>query len=227
MEETIIVKSQRYHIGKGLLTFFIIVAVILLIWPISTFTGLLLEYNSCMTNVRCSFAQRWGHCRHDLFGSAVAYAFSDSSFAWTVNLSILIGIGLMCVLIYAWLHSYEMIITDRRVYGKAAFGKRVDLPMDFVSAIGSKWPKGISVATSSGKISFLMIKNCSEIHKCVSDLLIKRQNKPVSAPVPTPIVKQDMPISNADELRKFKELLDSGVITEEEFDAKKKQLLGL
>lgn len=33
--------------------------------------------------------------------------------------------------------------------------------------------------------------------------------------------------SAADELKKFKELLDSGVITQEEFDAKKKQLLGL
>ncbi len=34
-------------------------------------------------------------------------------------------------------------------------------------------------------------------------------------------------VSSADELKKFKELLDSGVITQEEFDAKKKQLLGL
>lgn len=33
--------------------------------------------------------------------------------------------------------------------------------------------------------------------------------------------------SSADEIRKFKELLDSGIITQEEFDAKKKQLLGL
>ena len=31
----------------------------------------------------------------------------------------------------------------------------------------------------------------------------------------------------ADELKKYKDLLDSGVITQEEFDAKKKQLLGL
>ena len=35
------------------------------------------------------------------------------------------------------------------------------------------------------------------------------------------------PFSTADELKKFKELLDSGIITQEEFDAKKKQLLGL
>ena len=34
-------------------------------------------------------------------------------------------------------------------------------------------------------------------------------------------------ISNADELKKYKELLDAGVISQEEFDAKKKQLLGL
>jgi len=33
--------------------------------------------------------------------------------------------------------------------------------------------------------------------------------------------------SSAEELIKFKELLDSGVISQEEFDAKKKQLLGL
>ncbi len=34
-------------------------------------------------------------------------------------------------------------------------------------------------------------------------------------------------ISNADEIVRFKELLDAGIITREEFEAKKKQLLGL
>ena len=34
-------------------------------------------------------------------------------------------------------------------------------------------------------------------------------------------------LSAADELKKFKELLDMGIVTQEEFDAKKKQLLGL
>lgn len=33
--------------------------------------------------------------------------------------------------------------------------------------------------------------------------------------------------SPADELKKFKELLDMGVVSQEEFDAKKKQILGL
>lgn len=35
------------------------------------------------------------------------------------------------------------------------------------------------------------------------------------------------PASVADELKKFKELLDMGILTQEEFDAKKRQLLGL
>ena len=34
-------------------------------------------------------------------------------------------------------------------------------------------------------------------------------------------------ISSANELAKYKEIMDQGIITQEEFDAKKKQLLGL
>ena len=34
-------------------------------------------------------------------------------------------------------------------------------------------------------------------------------------------------VSGADEIQKYKALLDSGAITEEEFAAKKKQLLGI
>lgn len=34
-------------------------------------------------------------------------------------------------------------------------------------------------------------------------------------------------VSTADELKKFKDLLDEGILTQEEFDAKKKQLLGI
>ncbi|HAQ1921192.1 TPA: SHOCT domain-containing protein, partial [Enterococcus faecium] len=34
-------------------------------------------------------------------------------------------------------------------------------------------------------------------------------------------------ISSADEIKKYKELLDEGIINQEEFDFKKKELLGL
>ena len=49
---------------------------------------------------------------------------------------------------------------------------------------------------------------------------IKRQDSEYSA-------SANIIVSNADELKKFKDLLDAGIISQEEFDAKKKQLLGL
>lgn len=96
--------------------------------------------------------------------------------------------------------------------------KKVDLPIDTISSIGSGVFRAISVASSSGKISFCAIKNRDEIHKAISDLLISRQNKPLAG--------ENNKGSNADELKKYKELLDSGVISQEEFETKKNQLLG-
>ena len=134
-----------------------------------------------------------------------------------------IAIGIIAVVIYCITMTCDMVITDKRVYGKAGFRKRVDLPTDSISAVGTSIFNCITVATSSGRISFFAIKNRDEIHKTLSGLLIDRQSKPVA----TLATKQEIPQSNADELKKYKELLDGGVITQEEFDAKKKQLLGL
>lgn len=50
---------------------------------------------------------------------------------------------------------------------------------------------------------------------------IEEDEVPQANAIPAPA------ISAADELKKFKELLDMGVITQDEFDTKKKQLLGL
>lgn len=114
----------------------------------------------------------------------------------------------------------ELTVTDKRIYGKALLGKRVDLPIDSVSAIGTSALKGIDIGTSSGRIKFKLIANSDEIHSVMSKLIIDRQTN--KEPVTSNVVS-----SNADELKKYKDLLDSGVITQEEFDAKKKQLLGL
>ena len=112
----------------------------------------------------------------------------------------------------------EIVVTDKRVYGKTAFGKRVDLPLDSISSISTGAMKGIAVATSSGRIRFWFIKNNEEVHGEVSKLLIGRQNKKT-------LVSESL--SGADELIKYKELLDSGVLTQEEFEAKKKEVLNL
>lgn len=67
-----------------------------------------------------------------------------------------------------------------------------------------------------------MIKNRGEIYDVVSKLLVKCQNKTTITSITQEISK-----SSADELKKYKNLLDSGIISQEEFEAKKKQLLNL
>ncbi len=59
----------------------------------------------------------------------------------------------------------------------------------------------------------------------IAEYLQKRVDECKKAKNTPTVVSQQL--STADELKKFKELLDMGVITQEEFDAKKKQLLGL
>ncbi len=123
------------------------------------------------------------------------------------------------IVLLLYVNNCEIVVTDKRIYGKAAFGVRVDIPADCISAVGTiTLFHGISVSSSSGKIKLLYISNANEIHKVISDILINRQ----------PHRERNLPLSDtAEELKKYKELLDSGAITQDEFSAKKKQLLGL
>ena len=119
----------------------------------------------------------------------------------------------------------SITVTDKRVMGISSFGHKVDLPVDEISAVGTSSFKGVSVATSSGRIKFQGIENQNEVHQAITELLMKRQSKP--APAPAQEAAPAPARTAAQELKEYKELLDSGVITQEEFDAKKKQLLGL
>ena len=128
-----------------------------------------------------------------------------------------IGIGILLLVLL----KPELIVTDARVYGKIGAIKKVDLPLNQISAIGTGILNCVTIATSSGKIRFWGIINHDKIANAVSELLAETHKNAV--PKTTVITS----ISNAEELKIYKELLDTGVITKEEFDAKKKQLLGL
>ena len=61
---------------------------------------------------------------------------------------------------------------------------------------------------------------------CISALEIIADDNDTSKET-TNVNVVNMGVSEADEILKFKQLLDAGIITQEEFDAKKKQILGL
>ena len=137
--------------------------------------------------------------------------------------------GVVALIIFLANRKCELTVTDKNVRGKAAFGKEVVLPLYMVSAYSTrKFLATIAVATSSGLTKFNLIDNHKEIGEVLSGLINERQTKTTTAQGATPAQSAPAPQSNSmDDLVKLKSLLDSGIITQEEFDAKKKQLLGL
>ena len=95
-----------------------------------------------------------------VFGAVVGVlvAFLLTAFSGTAE-EIFFVIGLIAAVVIAVLFRFiysqtEIIVSNRRVYGKTAFGKQVDLPLDSISAVGTSLLKGIAVSSSSGKIAF-------------------------------------------------------------------------
>lgn len=116
----------------------------------------------------------------------------------------------------------SITVTDKRVYGKSLFSNRIDIPIDTISAVGTTMFNGVIVSSSSGRIIFFNLDNNDEIHKTINNLLAERQANNKSS-----TITKGSGDSVADEIIKYKELLDAGAITQEEYDAKKKELLGL
>lgn len=229
MEEKNIIKSEQYKTGKLALIIIILGLIITLIWTIAIISD---GYNDYIETDPHHYHDKWCFrygCETYDYDSALECGFGKYLKSSTKYFTFipLFSFALISALIYFGLNSYSLTITDKRIYGKTWFGKRVDLPVDSISATSSiALFKGVSVATSSGKISFLLIKNANEVYTELNNLVINRQSEKTESKH-TEIIKETQPLSNADELKKYKDLLDQGIITQEEFDAKKKQLLGL
>lgn len=226
MEEKEIIKGENIFkktVGKVLKIIFIVTIILAIISFISA--NVRENYfEKCMNIHKEQLKVTWRSEEYKQLEEKYQKASNKEDFWWDTYQNTMycaIGTGVITVLLLVfkfYASKMEIVVTNKRVYGVARFGKRVDLPIDLISAVGTCMFKGIIVSSSSGKIRFLLINNRDEIHRTISELLIERQGRKEVVNVSK---------SNADELKKYKELLDSGVITQEEFNAKKKQLLGL
>ena len=152
-----------------------------------------------------------------IFGGSPSWAFEGMEYGYYwffIGIFIFVVLGLMFLAM-----KFELIVTDGKVVGKTLFGKRVDLPISQISVAGTGIFNRVSIATSSGSINFYGVTNQNKVFSTISELLMKRQEETKTTSKASE--------SSADELKKLKDLLDSGIITQEEFDTKKKQLLGL
>lgn len=113
----------------------------------------------------------------------------------------------------------------------------------YMDCVGVKFRKAGMVAgylqleTASGLITHLQSSHSSENSFVFNVFMMKSNEKmeEVAAYIKKKVEEvkaaknapMQAALSPADELKKFKELLDMGIISQEEFDAKKKQVLGL
>ena len=93
---------------------------------------------------------------------------------------------------------------------------------------GTRLGSQVATAKADAKMDKIVdYKKCPKCHSTDVKALSKEEWETEKAKQEQIASTSAPAISAADELKKFKELLDSGIITQEEFDAKKKQLLGL
>ena len=126
-------------------------------------------------------------------------------------------------LIYFLMSHCNITVSDKNISGRTFWGKKVVLPIHMVSAYSiSNIFYVVAITTASGIIKFPCIENYKEIANVLQELLNKRQEE-------TKVKSENNSTQNnsLNEIVKLKELLDKNIITQEEFDAKKKQLLGL
>ena len=132
---------------------------------------------------------------------------------------ILCGIALMALMKVQ--EKVSLTVTPSRVYGRTLFSE-VSLPMDSITMTNKNGIRNLRIESPSENVvfSFGNKQARDEVYDVINRQIAERQNNKGSVTVVNNA-------SNADELKKYKDLLDAGIITQEEFDAKKRQLLGL
>lgn len=114
----------------------------------------------------------------------------------------------------------KLIVTNARVY-IVARKQEFSLPLDKISAVNI-WGNNLNFTSSSGVIVSKGCKNARAVYDVVMRLLYERDT---AGKVHENTSNQKAYI--AEELNVYKKLVDENLITQEEYEAKKKKLLGL
>ena len=154
---------------------------------------------------------------YDSFIPFFTETFFEEAYGYVIIAGVLVAV--VYIVLFLKMNTSEITVTSMRIIGKSNYGKQVDLPLAQISTMAKCKFSGIAISTSSGKKSFWLIENREDVYNTISRAMADTQSKSKES--------NSVPVSNADDLKKFKELLDAGVISQEEFDIKKKQLLGV
>lgn len=146
------------------------------------------------------------------------------------------GLFLLAVALFAALlarsqaakaRNFELVVTNKRIYSRDKIKNTnlCDISFEHISHI-AKTNDIIVISTSSTR-GYFCCDDVEEVYQAITEQIKNVQTKHVIVEEDLTKHKTEEKESSADELREYKKLLDDGIITQEEYDAKKKQLLGL
>ncbi|MBQ4057332.1 MAG: SHOCT domain-containing protein [Lachnospiraceae bacterium] len=137
----------------------------------------------------------------------------------------MIPLTLISILAFVYSFKSSIVVTDKRVYGVSTFGRRVDIPIQAISSAENGMIGCINIVAFSKKISFVALENNNEVCKVIWDLISEKDKQSNNKIVD--VIQEDKNGLDIDDLRKYKSLLDDGIISQEEFEVKKQQILRL
>ncbi len=82
-----------------------------------------------------------------------------------------VGGVLAGVVLHRMMDHCSLTVTNRRIVGKAGFGRAVDLPLSQISAVTVGRGGRISIWTASGRLHFWLIENSEEIITALAQLV--------------------------------------------------------
>lgn len=189
MEEKILIKSQRYSVKKTIILLFVLgmlftVAMLAFdIFKIDRFWDKCWDTFQEHSNGYSSYCMG---CFSEGFACDACTLFIEKTKFERYVLSV-IGDNILLLLVPAFmiilsvifclsLPKNEIIVTDKRIYGKTTFGKRFEFPID--SVVGTthiRALKCISISTFSGKRVFFAIENVEDICSKINNHLLENK----------------------------------------------------
>ena len=129
--------------------------------------------------------------------------------------------GLIHLVVYLSARNNEITLTNYKITGTYNRRLSLNIPIDSVSSVSKGAMGSLCITCAGNKYNISYVSNRDVFCSKLNELLNTRTQQALKG------VHTTNQQSNYDEIVKLKQLLDNEVITQEEFDAKKKQLLGI
>lgn len=170
MEEKIVIQAS-FKKNYAQYVLFAVASVMLLGW----FIAHIYSYNNYgdLVPIYGTYIYIDHSSKYDSFGEYLAENITSSIFTHMTFVVFILSILLFIISVLT--HFYfrcEMTVTDKRVYGKSAFGKRIDLPLSKITSLTSSVFWSLGVATSTGKIMFALLSNRDEVYEKLASLIV-------------------------------------------------------